>query len=61
MKDCGEQEKKTVIEVDDRQLRAHVSEVVCQNVEEMSELLDAEADALCKLRRYERNAEGASA
>ncbi len=63
MKDSGEQEKRKVpvIEVDERQLRAHVSEVVRQSVEEtLNGLLDAEADALCKARRYERNADRAS-
>ena len=63
MKDSGEQEKRKVpvIEVDERQLRAHVSEVVRQSVEEtLNSLLDAEADALCKARRYERNADRAS-
>lgn len=60
MKVIREDEKKEVpvIEVDERQLRAHVSEVVRQSVEEtLNGLLDAEADALCKARRYERNAE----
>lgn len=63
MKDSGEQEKRKVpvIEVDESQLRAHVSEVVHQSVEEtLNGLLDAEADALCKARRYERNADRAS-
>ena len=63
MKDCGEQEKRKVpvIEVDERQLRVHVSEVVRQSVEEtLNGLLDAGADALCKARRYERNADRGS-
>lgn len=63
MENSVEQDKRKVpvIEVDERQLRAHVSEVVRQSVEEtLNGLLEAEADALCKARRYERNAERAS-
>ena len=63
MEDSRELEKREVpvIEVDERQLRAHVSEVVRQSVEEtLNGLLEAEADELCKARRYERNAERAS-
>lgn len=63
MKNNGEQKKRgvPVIEVDKRQLRAQVSEVVRLSVKEtLNGLLDAEADALCKARRYERNADRAS-
>ena len=63
MEDSRQREKRKVpvIEVDERQLRAHVSEVVRQSVEEtLNGLLEAEADELCKARRYERNAERAS-
>ena len=63
MQSTREQEKRKVpvIEVDERQLRAHVSEVVRQSVEEtLNGLLDAEADELCKARRYERNSARAS-
>lgn len=50
-----------VIEVDKQQLRAHVSEVVCESVEEtLNGLLEAEADALRQARRYERNGQRAS-
>jgi transposase-like protein len=53
--------KVPVIAVDERELRSHVSEVVRQSVEEtLNGLLDAEADALCQARRYERNANRAS-
>ena len=53
--------KVPVIAVDEQELRAHVSEVVRQSVEEtLNGLLDAEADALCQARRYERNAQRAS-
>lgn len=61
MQSTREQEKGKVpvIEVDERQLGAHVSEVVRQSVEEpLNSLLDAEADELCKARRYERNSGG---
>jgi len=69
MEESRELEKREVpvIEVDERQLRAHVSEVVRhttewhKSVEEtLNGLLEAEADELCKARRYERNAERAS-
>ena len=58
-----EQEKKKVpvIAVDEQELRSHVSEVVRQSVEEtLNGLLEAEADALCQAKRYERNAQRAS-
>lgn len=52
--------KVPVIEVDEKQLRSHVAEIVRQSVEEtLNGLLDAEADALCQARRYERTAERA--
>ena len=63
MKVIKENVKKEVpvIAVDERQLRDHVSEVVRQSVEEtLNGLLEAEADALCQARRYERNAQRAS-
>ena len=63
MENSVEQEKRkvTVIEVDEGQLRAHVSEVVRQSVEEtLNGLLEAVAAALCMVRHYERNAERAS-
>ena len=63
MKIISEREKRKVpvIEVDEQELRSHVSEVVRQSVEEtLNGLLDAEADALCQARRYERNAQRAS-
>lgn len=53
--------KAPVIHVDEKELRSHVSEVVRVSVEEtLNGLLEAEADALCKARRYERNGERAS-
>ena len=53
--------KVPVIAVDEQELRSHVSEVVRQSVEEtLNGLLEAEADALCQARRYERNAQRAS-
>ena len=51
-----DKKKLSVLAVDEGELRAHVSEVVRQSVEEtLNGLLDAEADALCQARRYERN------
>ena len=56
-----EKKKVSVIAVDEQELRTHVSEVVRQSVEEtLNGLLEAEADALCQARRYERNAHRAS-
>lgn len=63
MEAIKEQRKKKVpvIAVDERELRAHVSEVVRQSVEEtLNGLLDAEAEELCRAKRYERNAARAS-
>src|SRR5712692_10130084 len=47
-----------VVRVDDVQLRSHVDGVVRDTVEQtLNALLDAEADALCGAKRYERNPE----
>jgi len=47
-----------VIRIDESQLRGHVDQVVRQSVEEtLNGLLEAEADALCGAKRYERNAD----
>lgn len=44
-----------VVQIDDNQIRAHLSEVVRSTVEEtLNALLDAEADHLCGARKYER-------
>lgn len=60
IKETGKK-KVSVIAVDEQELRSHVSEVVRQSVEEtLNGLLDAEADALCQARRYERNGQRAS-
>jgi transposase-like protein len=49
-----------VVRVDDGQLRSHVDGVVRETVEQtLNALLDAEADALCGAKRYERNPERA--
>ena len=46
-----------VIQVDEEKVQAHLSEIVRGTVEEtLNSLLDAEADQLCKARRYERTA-----
>lgn len=50
-----EQELKKVIRIDEGRIQEHLDEKVRQSVEEtLNALLDAEADALCKARRYER-------
>jgi transposase-like protein len=60
IKENGEK-KVPVITVDEQELRSHVSEVVRQSVEQtLNGLLEAEADALCQARRYERNTQRAS-
>ena len=47
-----------VVRVDDGQLRSHVDGVVRETVEQtLNGLLDAEADALCGAKRYERSPE----
>lgn len=57
----GHEAEGQIFTLDDGQLRAHVAEVVRQNVEEtLNALLDAEADELCKAQRYERNDERVS-
>jgi transposase-like protein len=48
----------SVIQVDEAQVRAHVDEVIRSSVEAtLNGLLDAEADQLCRAKRYERSAE----
>lgn len=48
----------SVIQVDEAQIRSHVDEVVRESVEAtLNGLLDAEADQLCRAKRYERSAE----
>jgi putative transposase len=47
-----------VLRVDEEQLRRHVGAVVRQSVEDtLNGLLDAEADQLCGVKRYERSAD----
>jgi putative transposase len=47
-----------VIRLDEGQLRGHVDQVVRDTVEQtLNALLEAEADALCRAGRYERNPE----
>ena len=44
-----------VIQIDQAQIQAHLSEMVRGSVEEtLNAMLDAEADRLCQARRYER-------
>jgi putative transposase len=47
---------RQVIRIDEGQIRSHVDQVVRESVEQtLNALLDAEADALCGARRYERS------
>ena len=47
---------KKIIEIDDSAVRGHLQELVRGSVEEtLNGLLDAEADALCGAKRYERS------
>jgi len=51
-----EEPMKKIIEIDDTQVRGHLRELVRGSVEEtLNGLLDAEADALCGAKRYERS------
>ena len=46
-----------VIQIDEEKVQAHLGEIVRGTVEEtLNSLLDAEADQLCKAKRYERTA-----
>jgi putative transposase len=48
----------SMIQVDEEEVRGHVDEVVRRSVEEtLNGLLDAEADQLCRAKRYERSAD----
>jgi len=53
----GEVQKLSqVIQIDEGKIQAHLEEVVRSTVEETrNALLDAEADRLCRARRYERS------
>jgi len=47
---------REVIRIDDGQIKAHLDQVVRASVEQtLNALLDAEADALCGAKRYERS------
>lgn len=47
-----------VIEIDESRIKEHLGEIVRDTVEEtLNNLLDAEADQLCRATRYERNPE----
>jgi putative transposase len=49
---------REVVRIDEEQLKGHVAEVVRQSVEEtLNGLLEAEADAICGAKRYERDPE----
>ena len=54
-RDFGKMEGR-VIQVNEGELKKHVSEIVRESVEDtLNSLLEAEADSLCQARRYERN------
>jgi len=45
-----------VIRIDESEIRGHLDEMVRGTVEEaLNDLLDAEADEMCKAQRYERS------
>jgi len=47
-----------VVSIDEAKIKSHLDDMVRKSVEEtLNGLLDAEADALCKAGRYERNTE----
>ncbi|MCA1605283.1 MAG: IS256 family transposase, partial [Acidobacteria bacterium] len=49
---------KPLLEIDQQQIRDHVSAMVLETLEEtLNALLDAEADRLCKAQRYEHTSE----
>jgi putative transposase len=49
---------REIIRIDEGQIKSHVDQVVRASVEQtLNALLDAEADALCGARRYERSAD----
>lgn len=48
--------KKTIIKIDEQEVKTHLGKVVKETVEEtLNGMLDAEADALCKAQRYQRS------
>ncbi len=56
----GAEKFEKVIRIDEGQIRSHVDEVVRESVEEiLNGLLDAEAEQLCRAKRYERTADRA--
>ncbi len=49
---------KSLLQVNESEVRGHLDEVVRQTVEEtLNSMLDAEADQLCGAKRYERSAD----
>jgi putative transposase len=59
--DCSENEKVVgLLKVDEREVCNHLSDMVRSTVEStLNQMLDAEADELCRARRYERTPERA--
>lgn len=63
MEDSRKSNKREVkvIHIDEGELKKNISEIVRQSVEDtLNSLLDAEADELCRAKRYERNSQRAS-
>jgi len=55
--DATRQAQPGLVTVNEGELKAHLDQIVTGAVEEtLNQLLDAEADALCQARRYERTA-----
>jgi putative transposase len=53
---AGPDTLREVIRIDDGQIKTHLDQVVRESVEQtLNALLDAEADALCGAKRYERS------
>jgi len=56
--DAADKGLNRVIRIDEAKIQDHLGEMVRQSVQEtLNGMLDAEADQLCKARRYERSPE----
>ena len=50
-----------VVQIDEEQIKSHLGEMVRESVEDtLNSMLEAEADQLCKAKRYERSADRVS-
>lgn len=58
MKKLSDNSKKNIIKIDEDQVKDYLSQIVKGSVEDtLNTMLDAEADAMCRAQRYERNPE----